>query len=158
LHIAGGAVTGGAFEGDLIRPLGQLTLYFGYAEVGIDALLNELKDVGLLGATPTSTPLGQKLAVICDTLARLQMPEADDVVSIIDEGRPLIELRNVLVHSAILTKGRVVPSDKSQPVRVVTPGQLTDLAEAIFTWKERLNAACQLQLIPALRRLTGSDS
>lgn len=93
-----------------------------------------------------------------DTVARLQMREADDVVSIIDEARPLIELRNALVHSAILAKGRVVPSDKSQSQRVVTPGDLTELAEAIFTWKERLNAACQLRLMPALRQRTGSDT
>jgi len=26
-------------EGDLIRPLGHVTLYFGYAEAGVDALL-----------------------------------------------------------------------------------------------------------------------
>lgn len=151
-------MTGGAFEGDLIRPLGHVTLYFGYAEVDIDALLNELREARLIGAIPTGTPLGKKLAVMRDTVARLQMREADDVVSIIDEARPLIELRNALVHSAILAKGRVVPSDKSQSQRVVTPGDLTELAEAIFAWKERLNAACQLRLMPALRQRTGSDT
>jgi hypothetical protein len=150
-------VTGGTFEGDLIRPLGHVTLCFGYAEVGVDAVLHAFKDAGLIGMAPTSIPLGQKLAVMRDALTRLQIPEADHVVSIIDQARPLIELRNVLVHSAILTDGRVVPSDRPQPERVVTPGQLTELADAIFNWKERLNAACQLQLMPALQRLTLPD-
>jgi hypothetical protein len=144
-------VTGGAFEGDFIRPLGHVTLYFGYAEVGVDALLDELKDAGLIGGIPANAPLGQKLAVMRDALSGLQIPEADHLVSIVDQARPLIELRNVLVHSAILTQGRVVPSDKSQPERIITPQQLTDLAEAIFTWKERLNAAFQLQLLPVLQ-------
>jgi hypothetical protein len=62
------------------------------------------------------------------------------------------------VHSAILSGGRVVPSDQAQPERGVTPEQLTDLAEAIFTWKEQLNAAYQLRLMPALRSLTRNDT
>jgi len=60
------------------------------------------------------------------------------------------------MHSAILAKGRVAPADKSRVEWAVTPEQLTDLAEAIFSWKKTLNAACQLQLLPALRQLIES--
>ena len=141
----------GAFEGDLIRSLGHVTLFFGYAEAGIDALLVELKDAGLIGITLPNTPLGQKLTVMRDAMVRLLTPEAHQLVSIIDQAQPLVELRNVLVHSAILSGGQLVPSDKSQCARIVTPEQLSDLAEAIFDWKERLNAACQMHLLPALR-------
>ena len=33
----------------------------------------------------------------------------------------------------------------------VTPKQLVELAKAIFTWKELLNSARQLRLMPALK-------
>ena len=41
----------------------------------------------------------------------------------------------------------------ARPDIIVTPEQLTQLAEAIFTWKERLSVARQLQLLPALQRM-----
>jgi hypothetical protein len=47
----------------------------------------------------------------------------------------------------------VTPSDKAQPEITVTPDQLVRLADAIFTWKERLSATRQLQLTPALQRM-----
>ena len=34
------------YEGDLIRPLGLVTLYFGYAKCEIDAFLQRLNDAG----------------------------------------------------------------------------------------------------------------
>jgi len=142
----------GSFEGDLIRPLGLLTLYFGYAEFEVDALIDALEKWGLIGASPKSAPLGQRLTTARDLLNRQQIVEATQVISIIDEFRHLIELRNVLVHSCVLAGGRVIPSDKSQGTLRVTPEQLTKLAGDIFTWKEKLSAARQRQLMPALQR------
>ena len=51
-----------SFEGDLIRPFGLVTLYFGYAEFEVDALLDALVGVGLTVAIPRISSLGQKLA------------------------------------------------------------------------------------------------
>jgi hypothetical protein len=140
------------FEGDLIRPLGLVTLYFGYAEFEVDSLLSALSGGTNISTTPGNAPLGQKLATLRNELTRLRLPEADQLVSIIDSARPLIELRNVLVHSCVLAKGRVVPSDRSQSEQTITPEQLTELADKIFTWKEQLSAASQLKLMPALKR------
>lgn len=142
-----------SFEGDLIRPLGLVTLYFGYAEFEVDALLDALKSAGFPIDISCTIPLGRKLAVARDVLSRRQIPEAIQVVSIIDEAKSMIELRNLLVHSSIVAGGRVTPSDKAQPEITVTPDQLVRLADAIFTWKERLSATRQLQLTPALQRM-----
>jgi hypothetical protein len=128
-----------SFEGDLIRPFGLVTLYFGYAEFEVDALLDALVGVGLAVAIPRIASLGQKLAVVREVLTGRKLAEAGELIAIVDEGRPLIELRNTLVHSSIVAGGRVSPSDKARSDMTVTPEQLTQLADAIFTWKERLS-------------------
>ena len=142
----------GAFEGDLIRPLGLVTLNFGYAEAEVDALLAALNGLDPIGNAPRNATLGQKLAAVRELLNGLQIVEAGELISIIDTASRLVERRNVLVHSCILARGRVVPSDKAKGELTVTPQQLGGLAEAIFTWKEELSAARQLRLIPALTR------
>lgn len=48
------------YEGDLIRPLGLVTLYFAYAEAELDLLLEQLESI-----EPSKKPLhtvGSKLA------------------------------------------------------------------------------------------------
>jgi hypothetical protein len=142
-----------SFEGDLIRPLGLVTLYFGYAEFEVDALLDALIGVGLAVDRGRNASLGQKLAVAREVLSRQKIAEAGQLIAIVDEVRPLIELRNILVHSSIVAGGRVTPSDKARSDMTVTPEQLTQLADTIFTWKERLSVTKQLQLMPALQRM-----
>jgi hypothetical protein len=148
----------GSFEGDLIRPLGLVTLYFGYAEFEVDALLDALNGVGLALDTPRNISLGQKLAIAREVLSRQQIPEANQFISTIEEARSLIDLRNTLVDSSIVAGGRVRPSDRARSQMTVTPEQLTDLADAIFTWKERLNVTRQKQLMPALQRMRHSGT
>lgn len=141
-----------SLEGDLIRPLGLVTLYFGYAEFEVDALLDSLVGIGLAVDKPRNASVGQQLAAVRDVLSRQKIAEADELIGIVDEGRPLIELRNTFVHSSIVAGGRVRPSDKARSDMTVTPEQLTQLADAIFDWKERLSATRQLKLMPALQR------
>jgi hypothetical protein len=93
-------------EGDLIRPLGLVTLYFGYAEFEVDALLDALVGVGLSVGMPRNASLGHKLAVVREVLSRQKIAEASQLIAIVDEVRPLIELRNILVHSSIVAGGR----------------------------------------------------
>ena len=142
-----------SLEGDLIRPLGLVTLYFGYAEFEVDALLDALIGVGQAVDRPRNASLGQKLAAVSDVLSRQRIAEAGELIAIVDEVRPLIDLRNTLVHSSIVAGGRVRPSDKTRSDITVTPEQLTKLADTIFTWKERLSATRQLRLMPALQRM-----
>jgi hypothetical protein len=102
--------------------------------------------------------LGQKLGEVREVLSRQTIAEASQLIAIVDEARPLIELRNILVHSSIVAGGRVRPSDKARSDMTVTPEQLTQLADAIFDWKERLSATRRLQLMPALQRLEHKDT
>jgi hypothetical protein len=123
-----------SFEGDLIPPLGLVTLCFGYAEFEVDALLDALIGVGLAVDRPRNASLDQKLAPVRDVLSRQKIAEAGELIAIVDDVRPLIELRNTLVHSSIVAGGRVRPSDKARSGMTVTPEQLTQLADAIFNW------------------------
>ena len=141
----------GALESDLIRPLGLVTLYFGYAEFTVNRLLVWIEETGLRAETPTAMPLGQRIAVLRDTLAALQQQEAREVLDLLEAGRPLLARRNDLVHACILAKGRVISNDGSGRESTVTPQQLCELAEQIFNWKEQLDIAFQRQLLPKLR-------
>jgi hypothetical protein len=141
----------GYFEGDLIRPLGLVTLHFGYAEAQVNFLLDMLGDCGLDISVSPVAPLGQKLAEIAVPIKRLTCAGAAEVLGLLEESKGLIEQRNSLVHGSVLAKGRVIPNDREKSEFYVTPEALTTLAEQVFNWKERLNAAVQLRLVPALR-------
>jgi len=141
----------GVFEGDLIRPLGLMTLYFGYVEFVVNDLLTRLKETGLLAELPIAMPLGQKVTVLRDMLAGRLSEEAREMIDLIDAGRPLLARRNNLVHACILAQGRVISNTGSRRESTVTPQQLTDFAEELFTWKEQLDVAFQKRLLPILR-------
>lgn len=141
----------GYFEGDLIRPLGLVTLYFGYAEAQVNFLLVMLRDNGLPIETSPSAPFGRRISDMTETIKRLSCSSALEVINLLEESRALIERRNSLVHASIISKGRVVPNDPRVAAYHVTAEELTSLAEEVFHWKERLDAAIQLRLIPAIR-------
>jgi hypothetical protein len=50
-----------SFEGDLIRPLGLVTLYFGYAEFEIDELVNTLSATDPDDLPSSQSTVSQKL-------------------------------------------------------------------------------------------------
>ena len=141
----------GYLEGDLIRPLGLVTLHFGYAEAQVNCLLIILRDCGLHIEVSPVAPLGQRLTEITVAIRRLTCAGAAEVLKLLDESKELVEQRNSLVHASVLAKGRVIPNDPGKSEFYVTPEALTALADQVFNWKERLNAAVQLRLLPALR-------
>jgi len=141
----------GSFEGDLIRPLGLMTLHFGYVEAHVNSLLIMLRDCGLHIEVSPFAPLGQRLEKFSVAVKGLACTGAAEVLEILEESKALIERRNSLVHASVLAKGRVIPNDPERLEFYVTPESLTALADQAFTWKERLNAAVQLRLVPALR-------
>lgn len=140
----------GAFEGDLIRPLGLVTLYFGYAEFAVNRLLGWMRETGLVAATHKAMPLGQKIALLRDALIGIQHEEVRIFLELLEAGHPLLTRRNALVHACILAEGRVVSNDGSGRQSTVTPQQMCELAEQIFEWKERLDVMFQKQLLPRL--------
>jgi len=141
-----------SFEGDLIRPLGLVTLYFGYVEAEVNTLLDMLRDCGLTVDVSPVAPLGRRLSVFAKGLSGFRCAEGAEVLELLEESKLLINRRNALVHASILAKGRVIPNDPSRLEFSVTPEKLMALADEAFTWKERLNAAVQRRLLPALRQ------
>lgn len=139
------------FEGDLIRPLGLVTLYFGYVEAEVNTLLDMLRDCGLIVEVSPVAPLGYRLSVFAKGLGEFCCEEGAEVLELLDESKLLIDRRNALIHASIMAKGLVIPNDSSKLEFSVTPEELTALADEAFTWKERLNAAVQLRLLPTLR-------
>jgi uncharacterized membrane-anchored protein len=91
------------------------------------------------------------LAEISLALNGLKCAGAEEVVALLEESKALIEQRNSLVHACVFSKGRVLPNAPDKSEFYVTPETLTALAEAAFNWKERLDAAVQRRLVPALQ-------
>ena len=139
------------FEGDLIRPLGLMTLHFGYAEAQVNLLMSMLRECGIHIAVAPAAPLRKRIEEITVAVRRLAPPSVAEILAILEESNELIDRRNSLVHGSVLAKGRVIPNDPGKAEFFVTPEALTALANQVFNWKERLNAAVQLKLLPALR-------
>ncbi len=140
-----------SFEGDLIRPLGLVTLNFGYVEAQVNTLMDMLQDCGLSFDHLSGAPLGLRLLEFAKVVRELRCAEVGEVVGLLEESKSLIGRRNDLVHASVLAGGRVIPNDPSKPEFSVTPEELTALAKRAFNWKERLNSAVQMRLLPALR-------
>jgi hypothetical protein len=140
----------GAFEGDLIRPLGQVTLTFGYVEAEVNELLQRLREGGVTVNVSPVASLGQRLTAFAHAIRRYQGPAVSEVLALLEESKSLIESRNALIHAGIYARGRVVPNDPVTAEYIVTPECLTNLADRAFAWKERLSAATQLRLMPAI--------
>ncbi|SRR6266480_5364810 len=139
-----------SFDGDLIRPLGLVTLYFAYAEAELDELLDALSCHEPFDESERQWPVGRKLTHAQSLVEHLGAPELAGLATALGEARALIERRNSLVHSSIFAGGRVVATRRGVPERRVTPNQLTELAESIFSWKERMHMHRHRDLGPIL--------
>ena len=96
------------FEGDLIRPLGLVTLNFAYAEAELDELLADLLGYKPLQESHVQWPVGQKLAQAQFLVELLNAPGLSELASTLTKGRALVERRNALVHGSIFAGGRVL--------------------------------------------------
>lgn len=137
-------------EEDLIRPLGLVTLNFGYAEGELMNLLTVLSKNGLEINISSNASLGQKVFQFTAGISELNFECINEIKAVLNESRLLIEKRNSLIHASIFTKGRVVPNDNKIQPFIITPGELTSLANEIHNWKERLNSIIQRQLVAEL--------
>ena len=140
----------GAYEGDIIRPLGLVTLYSGYAELEIDALLNCLSEVGDVGKKALTWPVGQKIAKARDILSGLNAETLNELLLKLDAATLLFVRRNALVHGAIFSCTKIVESRVTGHQQHVSPDTLTNLANEIFDVKEHINKNRQRVLEPLL--------
>lgn len=148
----------GYYEGDLIRPLGLVTLYFGYAEAQVNVLIEMLNECDLNIQISPAVSLGYRVKAINKALSKLNCNGVKDVLDILNEAKMLLEQRNLLIHGCVYAKGRVVPNDITRGEFYVTPESLMEFAEKAFNWKERLNSKIQRELLPALRDIKQTDN
>jgi hypothetical protein len=133
-------VVNNTYEGDLIRPLGLVTLNFGYAEYEIDSLLQRLSDTGRLPGSWSQKPIGQKLSDLTKALKTEQPEVQAGLETLLTEVNSLLEQRNVLIHGCLLAGGRITSGRSGVEERRTSVDELNALAEAIFAWKERLSS------------------
>lgn len=139
-----------SYEGDMIRPLGIVTLYAGYAEGEIDMLLDVLSAVQPLETQMRRWPIGQKVGFALDSAAKLNHESLNELIAILKEANSLFAKRNELIHGRLYAGGRLESNNPGTPERKVTVEELNGLAEEIFNWKERLNVQRQRKLMPLL--------
>ena len=144
----------GYFEGDMIRPLGLVTLFFGYAEYELDQFLERLASTAALDPSWRQRTLGQKLGLLEEAVAAVEGSDRASLDALLREARCLFERRNSLVHSCIVAGGRVISSRSEVSEWHTSPDELTALAEQIFTWKERLSVYRWKKVEPLLQRQT----
>jgi hypothetical protein len=147
----------GAYEGDIIRPLGLVTLYSGYAELEIDALLSSISRVGNLSEKAFNWPVGKKIAKAQDIVSGLNAEGLSELMSKLDEATTLFDMRNALVHGTILGSTEVVVSRVTGREQPVSPDALTSLANDIFAVKEHINKNRQRVLEPILASMWQED-
>ena len=128
----------GAFDGDLIRPLGVVTLYCAYAEGEIDELLSALSSLEPFDDAKRQWTVGQKLTHAEHLIERLQCNELDGLLETLVDARRLFERRNALIHGRLYAGGRLVSNRAGVPDRRVTPEELNEFAELVFSCKERI--------------------
>jgi hypothetical protein len=146
----------GADEGDLIRPLGLVTLYAAYAEGEVDELLEVLLGKEPFDEEKRQWPVGRKLVYAQRLVRRLKSQSLAGLSAALTEARELFEKRNALVHGRIYAGGRLVSNRIDVPTKSVSPEELVDLAERIFTCKEHINVHRCRSLLPLLAASRGT--
>lgn len=146
------------YEGDLVRPLGLVTLNFGYAEYEIDAFLQRLSDAGRLPGSWSQRPIGQKLSLMTESFETSQPEIRAALEVLLAEVHRLLEQRNTLVHGCILTAGRIASGRAGIKEKRISVEELNALAESIFNWKERLSVFRWKQVEPLLTSEMGTNS
>jgi hypothetical protein len=144
-----------SYEGDLIRPLGLVTLYFGYAEYEIDSFLQRLSDAGRLPGSWSQRPIGQKLSLMTESLETSQPEMQAALKALLAEVHSLLEQRNTLVHGCLLAGGRITSGRAGIDEKRTSVEELNSLAESIFNWKERLSVFRWGQVEPLLKKEAG---
>jgi hypothetical protein len=147
----------GSYEGDIVRPLGLISLYAGYAELEIDSLLESLSILESLDAPSFQSPVGRKLTYAKEVIDSLPSEGLAALQQKLDEALVLFDRRNALVHNAIFTCTQTVTSRVSGREQKVSPESLTELAQQIFSCKEHINANRQRVLEPLIATMRGNS-
>lgn len=145
-----------SFEGDLIRPLGLVTMNFGLAEYELDAFIESLASLRLVPESWSQRPLGQKLQLLTETIRGLDPSTHPMLDTLVAEARKLLERRNLLIHGCLLAGGRIVSGRAGVREKRTSVEDLNSLAQEVFNWKERLWSYRWKQVEPLLKALTAN--
>ena len=148
----------GSYEGDIIRPLGLVTLYAAYAEREIDALIRSLSALAEPDGPKQGSTVGQKLILARQLVDGLPDETLAGLKLVLEESIKLFDRRNALVHNAIFSSTSVVESRVTGQEQAVSAEALTTLAEEIFAAKERICAFRQRSLEPLLADMEARNS
>ncbi len=140
----------GAFEGDLVRPLGFVTLHASYAEGELDELLAVLPAKESYKDDKRKWTVGRKLNYAQRLVRELRSPDLIDLQATLEEAKALFEQRNELVHGRLFAGGRLVSNRDGTSERRVSQEEVVRLAEQLFNWKERLWLCRCRHVIPLL--------
>jgi hypothetical protein len=77
----------GAFEGDLIRPLGLVTLYFGYVEAQVNLLLSMLRENGAAPDVSPIASLGLRLKEFEAVALGFPESSAAEILGLLEESK-----------------------------------------------------------------------
>jgi len=127
-----------AFEGDLVRPLGMVTLHAAYAEGEIDELIGVLPSSEPFDDLKRRWPVGQKLAYAQKLACALEASELSGLLTLLEEARNLFDQRNELIHGRLFSGGRLVSNQTNVSERQVSAQDILALADRMSNWKERL--------------------
>lgn len=127
-----------SFEGDLIRPLGLVTLYAAYAEAELDELIDSISIAQPYDDSKRQWTVGKKLKYAARIARAFKANDLSEIVLEMKRGGDLFNKRNSLIHGRLFAGGRLVSNRMDRPVQVVSPETITALAEELFSWKERL--------------------
>ena len=83
----------GAYDGDLIRPLGLVTLYAAYAEREIDELLRALPSETPFDVSKREWPVGRKLSYALKLVRKLKSNQLAGLTSALREAQTLFSKR-----------------------------------------------------------------
>ena len=147
----------GVFEGDLVRPLGFVTLHAAYAEGELDELLSVLPAEVPYDNEKRQWTIGRKLSYATRLVRELRSPELTELQAILKEAKVLFQQRNELVHGRLFAGGRLVSNRIGQSDRRISQEDVVRLAEQLFNWKERLWLSRCKHVLPLLSSLNEQD-
>lgn len=148
-----------AFEGDLIRPLGVVTLYCAHAEGELDDLLTTLAALDPKVPCMLRRSLGQKLEHAHRLAERLDCVGKSDLLQTLQDARRLFDERNELIRGRLFAGGRLVSPGRAVPRRLISVQDLEKFAESIWALKEKFWWHRERTVKPALtRRASGAGS
>ena len=146
-----------AFEGDLVRPLGLMTLHAAYAEAEVDELIGVLPAPEPFHERKRQWPVGRKLEYAQALVRTLKVSQLAGLLEMLENAKVLFKQRNELVHGRLFARGRLVSNRHEVPVRHVSPEDIVALADRLFALKERLWIYRCKELPPLLSPLDGRE-